>query len=308
MTKYLAVSAIVIVGIITALMLFRTRRSAPLLQVDPALPTWNDAPFEKSAYTGIVKHAAPKHDISGIWNGGAEGGVQAKGALEHPALMPDHPADEIGGQSDESETINPLPYTPLGLSALQAHRPAVGVRAVGPGLQNNPVDMCDPVGFPQMELFELRVAEIAQTKNQVLFLNQFGNSWRIIWIDGRPLPDPHNIESRWNGYSVGRWADDYTFVAETVGMDERTWLDNAGRPHTIDMKVEERFHRVDYETLQLTVTIDDPKYYTQPWKAMNNFVLHRLPDNFDIEEFICSPSETAEYNKLIGNPASKTHR
>jgi hypothetical protein len=50
--------------------------------------------------------------------------------------------------------------------------------------------------------------------------------------------------------------------------------------------------------------IDDPKMYSQPWMALNKFVLHRLPDNFDVEEFFCSPSETAAYNKVIGKPVT----
>ena len=74
-------------------------------------------------------------------------------------------------------------------------------------------------------------------------------------------------EPRWYGYSVGKWVDDYTFVVQTVGMSDKTWLDNAGRPHSSELKVEERFHRVDQDHLELTVTIDDPKMYTKPWLA-----------------------------------------
>ena len=178
------------------------------------------------------------------------------------------------------------------------------MRAVGPGLVNDPVDFCDPQGFPRMELFEFRVVEITQNKNQVMLLYQFYDNWRVIWTDGRVLPDPKEAEPRWNGYSVGKWADDYTFVVDTVGMNEKTWLDNAGRPHSADLTVQERFHRVDYDTLELTLMINDPKFYSQPWQALNKFVLHRLPDDYDVQEFFCAPSETADYNELIGNPAS----
>jgi len=177
------------------------------------------------------------------------------------------------------------------------------IRAVPAALVNDPVDACDPPGFPRSELFEFRVLQISQLKNRMLFLNQFYDSWRSIWTDERELPknpDP----PRWNGYSVGKWIDDYTFVVDTDGLDERSWLDNAGRPHTGDLHVEERFHRVDYDTMELTLTINDPKYYSQPWQALNKFVLHRLPDDFDTQEFICSPSEIAEYNKLIGSPVA----
>src|SRR5437588_805783 len=60
--------------------------------------------------------------------------------------------------------------------------------------------------------------------------------------------------------------------------------------------------RVNSDTLELTVTIDDPKFYTQPWKGLDRYVLHRLPDGYDISEFICSATETAEYNRLVGKP------
>jgi hypothetical protein len=265
---------------------------------------WNDSPPPKQAYVGKKSAPAPRRDLSGIWDGGAEGGIQPKGVLEHPALMPGHPQDEIGEQPDESKISRPLSYTPAGLAALKANKPGVGVRAVGPGVVNDPVDFCDPQGFPRMELFEFRVVEITQSKNQIMLLHQFNDNWRIIWTDGRALPDPHDAEARWNGYSVGKWVDDYTFVADTVGMNEKTWLDNAGRPHSSDLKVQERFRRLDHDTLEVTVTLNDPKFYSQPWQALDKFILHRLPDDYDIQEFFCVPSETEDYNKLIGNPTS----
>src|SRR5437016_12011684 len=77
-------------------------------------------------------------------------------------------------------------------------------------------------------------------------------------------PDP-----RWYGYSVGRWEDDYTFVVDTVGSDERSWLDIAGHPHSIDLRVQERYRRVDHNNLELAITIDDPKTYTKPFVISN---------------------------------------
>ena len=304
MSTRAAFSAILLTALLGSLLLLRAQ-NAPGTTEEQAKPrSWNSGPPPKKVYAGKKSSAAPRHDLSGIWNAAAEGGVQAKGVLEHPALFPDHPQDDIGEQPDESKIPRPVPYTPSGLAALKANKPGVGVRAVGPGLVNDPVDFCDPQGFPRMELFEFRVVEITQNKNQVMLLYQFYDNWRVIWTDGRALPDPKEAEPRWNGYSVGKWADDYTFVVDTVGMNEKTWLDNAGRPHSADLTVQERFHRLDYDTLELTVTINDPKFYAQPWQALNKFVLHRLPDDYDIQEFFCVPSETEDYNKLIGTPAS----
>jgi hypothetical protein len=303
MPKPGTLSVVLLIGLLRLQLL--CGQNAPGTTEEKAAPkSWNNGPLPKRAYVGKKSTPAPRRDLSGIWNAAAEGGVQAKGVLEHPALLPDHPQDDLGGQPDESQIPKPLPYTPAGLAALKAHKPGVGVRAVGPGLVNDPVDFCDPQGFPRMELFEFRVLEIAQTKSQILLLYQFYDNWRVVWADGRALPDPKQAEPRWNGYSVGKWVDDYTFVVDTIGMNEKTWLDNAGRPHSSDLQVQEIFHRVDYDTLELTVTISDPKFYSQPWQALKKFVLHRLPDDYDVQEFFCAPSETADYNKLIGDPAS----
>jgi hypothetical protein len=79
------------------------------------------------------------------------------------------------------------------------------------------------------------------------------------------IAPPDDEEPAFLGYSVGKWQDDYNFVVETTGTDARTWLDNAGRPHSEDLRVTEVFHRVDHDTLELSMTIDDPKSYTAPW-------------------------------------------
>jgi hypothetical protein len=102
---------------------------------------------------------------------------------------------------------------------------------------------------------------------------------------------------------VGKWLDDYTFVVETIGMDERTWLDNAGRPHSSELKTEERFHRIDHDNMEITLTIDDPKMYTQPWQPLIKFPLRLQPRGFDIREMFCVPSDTAQYNNEIGDPS-----
>ena len=134
-------------------------------------------------------------------------------------------------------------------------------------------------------------------------LYQYQRVWRVIWTDGRELPkDP---DPRWYGYSVGKWEDDFTFVVQTVGTDERTWLDNAGDPHSDEMRVEERYHRVSHDTMELTVKIDDPKIYTAPWLARDKLRLKLMPANTDTMEMICAPSEAEAYKKTMAEPLSK---
>jgi hypothetical protein len=165
------------------------------------------------------------------------------------------------------------------------------------------LDSCDPAGFPRDLLFELRPFQVVQTGKQVLMMYQYQRVWRVIWTDGRALPK--DADPSWYGHSIGKWEDDFTFVVQTVGTDERTWLDNAGDPHSGELRVEERYHRVSRDKMELTVKIDDPKAYTEPWIARDKFRLKLMPANTDIAEMICAPSEAEEYKKTMANPLSK---
>ena len=252
----------------------------------PAVDGWGRpiAPLAKNQKPA----PAPPHDISGTWDPPNNSGNQVLGAKEMP---------------DDGKPEHQLPYTKAGLEALRQTKPTNGVRSVLPAETNDPVISCDPQGFPRDDLHELRTTQILQTPQSVVILYQYNKIWRVIWTDGRELPkDP---DPRWFGYSVGKWVDDYTLVVETSGTDERTWLDRAGRPHSDQLRVEERFHRVDRDHLELTVTINDPVMYTKPWVALDKFRFDLQPASFDVREFICSPSESAEYNKMIGNAVSE---
>jgi hypothetical protein len=100
---------------------------------------------------------------------------------------------------------------------------------------------------------------------------------------------------------VGKWVDDYTFVVETTGLNPKSWIDHAGRPHSDQLQVEETFHRVDHDNMELTMKITDPKMYTEPWLTLNKFPLHLQRPDFDIPELLCSPTEMQDYNKDVGD-------
>ena len=281
----------------------RAQASAPKT-TSGAAKKWNSVPPPRTSYVDKKSGPAPRRDISGVWDAaGMQEALGTSGAQEHPALLPGRKGAE-GGRPDEAGIERPLPYTPLGLEALKANKPSgPGVRQVPAALANDPADRCDPLGFPYMELWEFRTIELVQTPNQVILLSPFYGNYRVIWTDGRELPkDP---DPRWNGYSVGKWVDDYTLVVETMGLNPKSWIDHAGRPHGEDLRVEERFHRVDHDTLELTMTINDPKMYTEPWLALNKLSVHLQPPDFDIPELLCSPTEMANYNNEIGTPATK---
>jgi hypothetical protein len=196
-----------------------------------------------------------------------------------------------------------LPFTPEGLKAWKSHKPGFGTTAVPIAENNDPFDICDPIGFPRLELFNLRAIQVWNNKNQVQIVYQNDQVWRNIWTDGRALPK-EILEPRWYGYSVGKWVDDYTMVADTIGLDERTWIDNVGRPHSDDLKVTETWHRVNHDVMELTLTITDPKMYTKPWNALDKFRLGLQTESFDIREMLCSASEAADYNKTVAEEAA----
>ncbi len=233
---------------------------------------------------------APVRDLSGTWEPtpGFRDGVFSQGPKEYPA---------------DGKPEHQPPFTSLGLQKFKENKPGQGAYAVPIAEANDPFLICDPLGFPRIELFNLRAMRVFQNKDQVDFLYQNDQAYRTVWMDGRSLPK-EILEPRWFGYSVGKWTDDYTFVVETVGMDERTWIDNVGRPHSDELKVTEIWHRVNHDIVELTITIDDPKMYTQPWTAINKFRMRLSPGWFDIHEMVCSASEAQQYLQTVADEAA----
>lgn len=245
---------------------------------------------------------APSHDLSGTWipANGPNDGIQPYGAKAMP---------------NDGKPEHQLPYTPHGLETYKSHKALIGIDEVLPTLYNDPRDKCEPLGFPRTDLYYLRDTQIFQNDYKVAILYQYGEAWRVIWTDGRPLPKlvdggvlvgKEVREERFYGYSVGKWVDDTTLVVQTVGMmpEDRVWLDLTGRPISDAALVEERFHRVNHDRLELTVTINDPKMYTKPWIAMNKFPMRLADPHHDVMEVYCSLSEIEKYDKLFATPTS----
>ncbi len=240
----------------------------------PAVVFTQVAPSQRSE--GVIRKSspAPRGDLSGIW---VPAGVNPIGFSDK------HP-----------------PFTPLGEKQFRANRPGRGITEVPVADTNDPLDSCDPEGFPRNEIFEFRAVQIVQTPDRMLLLYQYQRVWRAIFTDGRLLPkDP---DPNWYGYSVRKWVDDQTFVAQTVGLDDRTWIDNSGLPHSADLRVEERFHRLDHDTIEFTLILDDPKTYTATWTIIDKLKL-TLDSKLEIPEMLCVPTEMEQYKRLVANPA-----
>jgi hypothetical protein len=108
------------------------------------------------------------------------------------------------------------------------------------------------------------------------------HSYRIIYMDGRQHPKdliPTNY-----GHSIGKWDGD-TLVVDTVGYNEKFWMDTRGTPHTEKLHFIERFTRTDANTMQYQATIDDPGAYTATWTTP--VFTMRWTANSDLFEYIC---------------------
>ncbi len=217
---------------------------------------------------------APKRELTGAWAG------------------------PIGGKEGEKPS-----FTELGRQLFSQNKPEAQYKVSG---TNDPyVRTCDPLGFPRDMLFETRAIAFSVMADRIILMNQYQRVYREIWMDGRELPknagQRKGPDSRYYGYSVGRWENDNTLVVETTGLDPATWLNNAGYPHTAEARVTERFVRIDHNDLQLTITVDDPKIYTKPFLlATNSFKW--IPDQ-QFDEQLCIPSQVLEYLKYVGDPA-----
>jgi hypothetical protein len=261
------------------------RSTADLTVVDG----WGN-PVKDPLAGGKTAGPAPVHDISGTWEParGPGAGIQANGPVSVP-----------------SDGVHEPPFTPAGKAAYDRHKALYGYRNVPPSLSNDPRNHCDPLGFPRADLYQLRHTQIFQTPKKVVLLYQYDKRYRVIWTDGRDFPK-ELPDDRWYGYSVGKWMDDTTFVVNTIGLlgEPRTWLDETGRPMSDQMKVEERFHRVNSNLMEITVTIEDPKFFTGPWVAMDKFPMKLQSDDYDVIEMLCAPSDMESYSKDFGDPAS----
>ena len=199
----------------------------------------------------------------------------------------------------------PPPFTPLGQQLDDLILP---MRIYSPGGTNDPhARFCDPLGFPRNMTEQLRGMTFATGQDRTFFLLMFMNIWREVWTDGRDLPTnvggrgPDAHDPTYNGYSVGHWEDDYTFVVETTGMAPETWVARAGYPHSVDAVVTERFHRSSQNDLSLTMTMDDPALYTGPFPlGVDHF---RWIPNQRFFDFTCIPSSVQRYIEEMADPA-----
>jgi hypothetical protein len=159
--------------------------------------------------------------------------------------------------------------------------------------RDKPQVHCMPHGVPDAMSTPNIPFKIVQTPGEVIVLYEEFNQYRQIFTDGRSLPvDPNPA---WFGYSIGKWEGE-TFVVDTAGFKEGTWLDGGGHPHTDALHLTERFHRPTFGTMEMNVTVDDPKAYPKAWKSAT--VRFNLLADMELIEHLCENEVDAEH--LLG--------
>jgi hypothetical protein len=213
--------------------------------------------------------AAGGPDLSGIWQPEADpkgipGGIEG---IVGPRYLVD-----ITRDLEPSE----VPFQPWA-AALYRERAASFRR-------DNPLIRCLPAGVPRLDAYT-HPYKIVQTPGLLVILYEAATMFRQIFMDGRGHPqDP---QPSFMGYSIGKWDGD-SLVVDTIGFNDKTWLDGSGHPHSEAMHLTERFRRRDLGHMDIEITIDDPVAYKKPLTYTQR--QHLLPDT-ELLEYVCNENE-----------------
>jgi hypothetical protein len=219
------------------------------------------SPAAKPATAGTVP------DLSGVWR--------------RSRRAPDNKRKYTLYEIALSLTNEEPPMTPWALEKYKAAKPNVGLHPYTLAQTNDPVAQCFPPGVPKIYLVRGAPLEILQPPGRVMMYFEYDHFVREIFTDGRQHTEDPN--PTYMGESIGKWEGN-TLVVDTIGFNEKTWLDYAGHPHSDQLHVVERIRRVNHDTLFDDITIEDPKAYTKPWAS--HMVFDLKPD-WKIEETIC---------------------
>jgi hypothetical protein len=150
---------------------------------------------------------------------------------------------------------------------------------------DDPYNLCMPGGPLRITGgFAWRFIQYPTVNATHIFMLQEGNAhtYRQIFMDGRKHPE--DPTPTWYGHSIGHWEGD-TLVIDTIGLNDKFWLDSAGTPHSEKLHMIERWTRTDFNTLRRVVTIDDPGTFTKPFSV--TYTAKLSEPGSEIMEYIC---------------------
>jgi hypothetical protein len=252
--------------------------SALLAQSSPAQPSAASATAANPPSGPAPRLRNGKPDLSGLWANTYTPDMAAKGTVldaktRKPltlsgAALPDAKAAAAGGAQ---RTLD-LPYTEWGLKRWKTYDPVN---------EGDYAGSCMPFGMSR-NINSPHGLQIVQNDTSIALLFE-QNTW-FHWVPTNGMKWPADLPPTWNGVSAGHWEGD-TLVIETTGFNGYTRLDTAGHPHSKQLKLINTFTRIDERTLQHTITVHDPKTYTQDW--MNARTWRIKPATDVIMEYSC---------------------
>jgi len=158
------------------------------------------------------------------------------------------------------------------------------VRVIERDLYDPYIIACAPVGITRLMAEgggAGRPFEMIHLPNRLFFHYEWDHWPRDVWMDGRQ--HRQDAPPTWMGHSTGKWDGD-TLVVDTVGFNDLTWLDTNGRPHSESLHMVERYRRLNFDTMEVQITFEDPEIYTKPLVG-NTMTLRRMP-NFEFTEWV----------------------
>ena len=221
-----------------------------------------------------------KPDLSGLWD---------KGLL--PGEVP--PPGLFSG-SGPSQAFRDLQAAVSGEFPILPWAAQLKATRLAQNSKDHPDAHCLPLHPIQLHLHP-QPRKIVQTPSLVLIIYEANDGRREIFLDGRALPTG-DVQPWWYGYSVGRWEGD-TLVVASSGFKDQSWIDEHGTPASDGLRLTERLRRPNFGTLEIQITVDDPKTFTRPF----TFTLQqRLMPDTDLIEFVCGENNRSAAH-LVGN-------
>jgi len=224
----------------------------------PGIPRTRDGKPNLTAPTPRTREGLP--DFSGIW------------AAASDKYLPNLGADGVE-----------IPMQPWAAKLYQERQENNG--------KDRPSGRCLPHSVTDFDA-HFMPKKLIQAPGLLAMLFESYHSYRQIFIDGRPLPEQR--DPAWFGYSVGTWEGD-TLMVDTIGVNEKTWLDDGGHPHSDALHIIERFRRPNFGHMEVRLTIDDPKAYTKSWTVTIPWVF--MADT-ELLDWVCENEKDLQH--LVG--------
>jgi hypothetical protein len=227
----------------------------------------------------------------------AQGSAQSKTSTQ--AFDPHDFSGVWGGASIANMTKEEPPMTAWGLAKYKLAKTNWSNPPVTGADDNDPVLHCEPPGIPRLYNGFAHPISFMMDKDKVVQMFEADSIYRVFYLNRQ---HPEHGDATWYGDSIAHWEGN-TLVVDTNGFNDRTWLDTSGHPHSDQMRMTERFTRIDHDHLKDVITIDDPVAYTKPWGGEKVWKLE--PPSWELEEYVCSPTDEAQVIQKVMEPESK---